>query len=153
MLHLRIFCKMMNNKQVSLLQLAFLISLVATAGSLFFSEVMKLPPCVLCWYQRICMYPLVLIFILALLKSAKDSALYGLVLSLMGLGISLYHNLLYYKIISDSITPCSEGVSCTSKQIEWFGFVTIPLLSFISFLLICIICILILKSERSYEKQ
>lgn len=144
---------MMNKKQTQLLKAAFLISLIATAGSLFFSEVMKLPPCVLCWYQRICMYPLVLIFILALLKGAKDSALYGLALSLVGLGISLYHNLLYYKIIPDSITPCSEGVSCTSRQIEWLGFVTIPFLSFVAFLLISIICILILKSERSYEKQ
>lgn len=144
---------MMSKIQTQLLQLAFLISLIASAGSLFFSEVMKLPPCVLCWYQRICMYPLVLIFILALLRGAKDSALYGLALSMAGLGISLYHNLLYYKIIPDSITPCSEGVSCTSKQIEWLGFVTIPFLSFVAFLLICIICILILKSERSYEKQ
>ena len=65
------------------------------------------------------MYPLVLIFALALLKNTKDSAVYGLALSLVGLGTSLYHNLLYYKIIPDSITPCSEGVSCTSKQIEW----------------------------------
>lgn len=142
----------MKRRQTQLLQLAFLISLIATAGSLFFSEVMKLPPCVLCWYQRICMYPLVLIFILPLLKNTKDSALYGLALSMAGLGISVYHNLLYYKIISDSIAPCSEGVSCTSKQIEWWGFVTIPFLSFMAFLLISIICILILKSERSHEK-
>lgn len=143
----------MNVRQSQLLQLAFVTSLIATAGSLFFSEVMKLPPCQLCWYQRICMFPLVLIFIMALLKSAKDSALYGLGLSFTGLSISLWHNLLYYKIIPDSITPCSEGISCTSKQIEWFSFVTIPFLSLMTFLLINIICVLILKSERSYEKQ
>ena len=142
-----------HGRKLKLLQFAFLISLVATAGSLFFSEVMKLPPCVLCWYQRIGMYPLVLIFSLALLKGAKDSALYGLALSLVGLVISLYHNLLYYKIIPESITPCTEGISCTSMQIEWLGFVTIPLLAFMAFLLISISCILILKSERSHEKQ
>ena len=136
-----------------LIQLSFFVSLVAILGSLFFSEVMKLPPCVLCWYQRICMYPLVIIFGAALLAEAKDSARYGLILSTVGLVISTYHNLLYYKIIPDSITPCSEGISCTSKQIEWFGFITIPFLSFVAFIIIFICSLLILKFERTYEKQ
>ncbi|WP_413584807.1 disulfide oxidoreductase [Bdellovibrio sp. HCB274] len=143
----------MNKKQTQLLQLAFLISLIATAGSLFFSDVMKLPPCVLCWYQRVCMYPLVVVFGLPLVKNVKDSAVYGFTLSLIGFGIAVYHNLLYYKIIPDSITPCTQGISCTSRQIEWMGFITIPFLSLIAFLLLSIVCYLIFKSERSYEKQ
>ncbi len=142
----------MNKNQSYFIQINFFIAVVATAGSLFFSEVMKLPPCVLCWYQRICMYPLVLIFALALLKNTKDSFKYGLLLSLVGLSISTYHNLLYYKIIPDSIKPCSEGVSCTSKQIEWLGFITIPFLSFMAFLIITIICIMAIKQEKSDEK-
>ncbi len=144
---------MKNFPKLQILQLVFLISVVSTTGSLFFSEIMHLPPCVLCWYQRICMYPLTLIFMMALLTKAKDSALYGLVLSSVGLCISAYHNLLYYKIIPDSITPCSEGISCTSKQIEWLGFITIPLLSCTAFLIISISCLLILKTERHHEKQ
>ena len=143
----------MDKQQSKLLNLVFLVSLVATTGSLFFSEVMKLPPCILCWYQRIFMYPLVLIFGLALLNHAKDSALYGLIFSFLGLGTSIYHNLLYYKIIPDSITPCSEGISCTSVQIQWLGFITIPFMSFFAFLIISICCIMILKFERPYEKQ
>lgn len=143
----------MAKKQLTLLRLSFFVSLMAMFGSLFFSEVMKLPPCVLCWYQRICMYPLVVIFCIALLVTAKDSALYGFILSIVGLCISAYHNLLYYKVIPDSITPCSQGISCTSKQIEWLGFIAIPLLSFLAFLIISVCCYLIIKSERSYEKQ
>lgn len=143
----------MNKNGSQLLQFSFLVSVIAMAGSLFFSEVMKLPPCVLCWYQRICMYPLVLIFGLALLKDTKDSFIYGLLLSLVGLGIAIYHNLLYYKLIPDSITPCTEGVSCTSKQIEWLGFITIPLLSLLAFLIIIIICFKASKQEKLHEKQ
>lgn len=143
----------MARKQLTLLRLSFFVSLVAMFGSLFFSEVMRLPPCVLCWYQRICMFPLAVIFCTALLTNAKNSAIYSFVLSLIGLFISTYHNLLYYKIIPDSITPCSEGISCTSKQIEWLGFITIPFLSFFAFLVVCVCCFLILKLERIYEKQ
>ena len=107
----------------------WLVSLVATLGSLFFSEVMGLPPCVLCWYQRICMYPLVVISTVGLLSRDRRVAAYLWPLVAVGLGVAIYHNLLYYHLIPDSITPCSEGVSCTDRQLEWLGFITIPLLS------------------------
>ncbi len=112
---------------------ALLFALVATAGSLFFSEVMKLPPCVLCWYQRIAMYPLVLVLATSIIRRDGAARAYGLPLSIVGGAIAIYHNLLYYKLIPESITPCTSGVSCTSRQLEWLGFVTIPLLSLIAF--------------------
>ncbi len=119
------------------LYLIWVIALVATLGSLFFSEVMKLPPCVLCWYQRIAMYPLALWIPIAIIcKETQIIQKYVLGLALIGFGIAIYHNLLYYGIIPESLTPCKEGVSCTSRQIEWFGFITIPLLSLSSFALI-----------------
>lgn len=113
--------------------LAWIITLSATVGSLFFSEVMDLPPCVLCWYQRIALYPLVIIIGVGIV--ARDGHLknYALPLSLLGLAVAIYHNLLYYGIIPASITPCTQGVSCTERQIEWFGFITIPLLSLLAF--------------------
>jgi disulfide bond formation protein DsbB len=115
----------------------WIVSLVATSGSLFFSEVMKLPPCVLCWYQRIAMYPIAVLLPIAILKGQTHIVRsYILPLVLIGLVISAYHNLLYYELIRESIVPCSEGISCTSRQIEWLGFITIPLLSLVSFLLI-----------------
>lgn len=118
------------------LYLAWFVALVATAGSLFFSEVMKLPPCVLCWYQRIAMYPLVWLLAVAIVKKSSETKTITVPFAAMGLAISAYHNLLYYKLIPESITPCTSGVSCTSRQIEWFGFVTIPFLSLFAFILI-----------------
>lgn len=119
-----------------ILRLSFIVALVATLGSLIFGEVLKYPPCTLCWYQRICMYPLVLIFGAAIWSEDKSFLKFTLPLCLIGVFIASYHNLLYYGIIPDSITPCSEGVSCTSKQVELFGFLTIPLMSWISFLVL-----------------
>ena len=121
------------------LKLSFLIALVATLGSLFFGEVLKFPPCTLCWYQRICMYPLVAIFAAAIWTEDKKVLKYTLPLTVIGFVIATYHVLLYYKVIPDSITPCSQGVSCTTKQIEYLGFITIPLMSWVAFTLLGIV--------------
>ena len=118
--------------------LAWVVALVGTVGSLFFSEVMGLPPCDLCWYQRIAMYPLVVIIGAGIVMRDSRMKTYALPFALIGLAISVYHNLLYYGVIPKTITPCGEGVSCTEAQIEWFGFVTIPLMGLVSFLLITI---------------
>lgn len=115
---------------------AWTVSLISMVGSLFFSEIMKLPPCVLCWYQRIAMYPIVLILPIGILSQDLRIRRYALPFSLIGLVISGYHVLLYYGFIADSIVPCTQGVSCTSRQIEWLGFITIPLLSFMAFTVI-----------------
>jgi len=114
----------------------WVISLVATLGSLFFSEVMRLPPCVLCWYQRIFMYPLVLVTTIGLLWRDPAALRYAWPLATGGFLVAVYHNLLYYHLIPESITPCTTGVSCTSRQIEWLGFITIPFLSLAAFTLI-----------------
>lgn len=118
--------------------LAWLIALVATLASLFFGEVMKLPPCTLCWYQRICLFPLTAI--LAVGIAFRDSRLgaYSLPLVVAGLGFSLYHNLLYYGVIPETLSPCTAGVSCSSRQIEWLGFITIPLMALGAFLSILV---------------
>ena len=120
----------------------FVIALLATLISLYFSEVMKLVPCVLCWYQRICMYPLILITAVGILKKDRAIADYVLPLSVTGLGVAIYHNLLYYGILPESVAPCTQGISCTTRQIEWFGFITIPLLSMLTFALITLVMII-----------
>ncbi len=130
-----------------LLYSGWIIALVATVGSLFFSEVMQLPPCVLCWYQRIAMYPLVLIIGIGILIRDARLKSYALPLCLIGLAISIYHNLLYYGLIPESITPCTEGISCTSKQIEWLGFITIPLMALTAFVGV-VLCLIFYKSEQ-----
>jgi disulfide bond formation protein DsbB len=126
---------------------AWIIALVSMVGSLFFSEVMDLPPCVLCWYQRIAMYPLVLIVGIGIINRDSRMKSYALPLCLIGLAISFYHNLLYYGFIDDSIIPCKEGISCTSRQIEWLGFITIPLMALTAFIAITL-CLLFYKSEE-----
>lgn len=117
----------------------WIVALVATGGSLFFSEVMELPPCVLCWYQRIAMYPLVIIVAVGIVSGDRRWKWYALPLAIVGFAISVYHNLLYYGLIPESITPCTEGISCTSRQIEWLGFITIPLMALVSFSLVLIL--------------
>lgn len=119
-----------------LLQISFLVVVVATFGSLYFGEVLKYPPCSLCWYQRICMYPLSVVFASALWTEDRRHFRYSMPLAIFGFVIASYHNLLYYHFIPDSITPCAQGVSCTTKQIEIFGFLTIPLMSWISFVML-----------------
>ena len=106
---------------------------MATLGSLFFSEVMALKPCVLCWYQRICLFPLVIILATGLFPFDKRVVTYSLPLAIAGWLTAFYHNLLYSKIIPQDLQPCSQGVSCTEKYIDLFGFITIPMLSLISF--------------------
>lgn len=131
---------------------AWATALVASLGSLFFSEVMKLPPCVLCWYQRIAMYPLVAIIGAGIILKDGRLRFYALPLSVTGFVISVYHNLLYYKVIPDSIKPCTSGVSCTAKQIEWLGFITIPLLALTAFFIINVLLLLdrqAINSERN----
>lgn len=130
----------------NLLQFVLAISIIATLGSLFFSEIMKLPPCVLCWYQRICMYPIIAISAIGLWKKDKNLPYFILPLSIIGLIISIYHNLLYFKILPESVAPCTMGISCTSKQIELLGFITIPLMSFTAFLIITSLTLFYLKT-------
>jgi disulfide bond formation protein DsbB len=125
--------------------LAFLVSLIATLGSLFFSEIMNFIPCSLCWYQRIFMYPLVFLFLVNLLYPDDNIYKYSLPLVVVGLLISIYHNLLILKIIPENLSPCVQGIPCSVDYLNWFGFITIPLLSFFAY---TIILILLIMSKR-----
>jgi len=124
--------------QKYILYFMFGLTLFSTLLSLYFSEILHFPPCILCWYQRIVMYPLVVILAIGIYLKDKKLPYYVLPLSAIGLIIAIYHNLLYYNILPESATPCLIGVSCTTKYIELFGFITIPFLSLIAFLIITI---------------
>lgn len=130
---------------------SWLVASVSTAGSLFFSEVLLYPPCLLCWYQRICMYPLVIILLTGLFPVNKSVIRFSLPLAIFGFLIAVYHNLLYYHILPESIAPCRSGISCTTVQIEWLGFITIPLLSLLGFIII-ISLLLIAWRKCSHER-
>lgn len=126
---------------------AWVTALTGMAGSLFFSEVMDLPPCVLCWYQRIAMYPLVLIIGIGIATGDTRWKIYAMPLALTGLAVSIYQNLLYYGVIPENLSPCTRGVSCTDRQIEWLGFITIPLMGLLAFIAISI-CLFIYKPDK-----
>lgn len=115
-------------------------SVVAVIASLLFDNVFGIPPCPLCWYQRICMFPLAVILSVGLMRRNKEIHLYVLPLSLTGLLISLYHNLLYFGVFSKSVISCAVDVSCTAGSQELFGFITIPLLFLLAFLVITLCC-------------
>ena len=131
--------------------LSFLISLIATLGSLFFSEIMNFVPCSLCWYQRIFMYPLVFLFLINLLFPDDKIFKYTFPLVIIGWIISIYHNLLMFKIIPENLSPCVQGVPCSVDYLNWFGFITIPLLSFFAYTSILILLIM-LKRENVNAK-
>ena len=118
----------------TLLFLGWLLVTVSTTISLFFSSVLEYEPCVLCWYQRICLFPMIFILAAGLFPTFDKSVIkYALPLSIAGGLTAFYHTLLYAGIIPENIQPCSKGVSCTEKYIELFGFVSIPMLSFLAF--------------------
>lgn len=136
------------NTNWTLLFLCWLLVSVSTTISVFFSYVLEFEPCVLCWYQRICLFPLIFILAAGLFPVLDRSVVkYALPLATVGALIAFYHTLLYAGIIPESIQPCSQGVSCTEKYIELFGFVSIPMLSFFAF--ITIIALLITLMRRT----
>ena len=117
--------------------IALLAAWTATCGSLFFSEVLGWVPCLLCWYQRILMYPLAVVLAVGILRRDRGLAAYVLPLSLTGICVSLYHYLL---IKTDWFPPpaCISGVPCTVDYLNWLGFVNIPFLALTAFVIISI---------------
>ena len=136
------------NLNWAIIFICWIIATVSTLGSLFFSEIMELPPCALCWYQRVFMFPLVLIFFVGLFPFDRNAIKYALPIAIAGWGTAFYHFLLYSGFIPESIQPCSQGVSCSETYLDMFGFLTIPLLSLISFSAI-IVLLIILKRRLS----
>jgi disulfide bond formation protein DsbB len=116
---------------------AFLVAAIATGGSLFFSEVAGFVPCELCWYQRICMYPLSIVTLLAALAQDQRVARYLLPLPIVGAGVSIYHLLVENGVVGQS-SAClvSAPGGCATKWIDEFGYVTIPTLALTGFLLL-----------------
>ncbi len=112
---------------------AWLVASSSTLGALFLGEVMHLPTCVLCWYQRIFMFPLALILPIGLFPPDRKVVRYALPLAALGWLIAVFHLLLVAGVIPEDIKPCRQGIPCSETVIEWFGFVTIPLLSFLAF--------------------
>ena len=118
--------------------LAFVVALVATLGSLYLSEVANFIPCKLCWYQRIAMYPLVVVFGIAALRFDVRVWIYGAVLAAIGAVISGYHMLIERFPSLDSAS-CDPNAPCSLIWVERFGYLTIPTMAGSAFLLILVL--------------
>lgn len=139
---------MLKQMNSTIILLCFLLALSATLGSLFFSEVMHFVPCSMCWYQRIFMYPLVVIFMIALLYPDDKIFKYSMPIVSIGLFFAIYHNLLMFKIIPEKIVPCVQGVPCSTRYLD-MGLITIPFLSLIAFSLIFILLLIGRKGTKN----
>ncbi|WP_281864502.1 disulfide oxidoreductase [Planomicrobium okeanokoites] len=138
----------MTKIQENLLLGIWATALIATAGSLYFSEVRGYVPCELCWIQRIFMYPLVIVVGVAYFQKNAKITLTSLIISGIGGMISLYHyGIQKLAFLSESAPSCGQ-VPCTGQYINYFGFITIPFLALIAFILIAGMSIYLLKTIK-----
>ncbi|MCP3033248.1 disulfide bond formation protein B [Halobacillus sp. A1] len=138
----------MKQKIETLLFIAWATSLAAMLGSLFFSEVLGYEPCELCWYQRILMYPLVVIYGVSLIKKNVTSALSGLILSGIGACFSIYHYSLQKVPAFQSAGNSCGAVPCNAEYLNLLGFITIPFLAGTAFIIIFISHVLMIREQR-----
>lgn len=119
------------------------------AGSfltLYYSEVLGIPPCDLCWWQRIFLYPQIFLFGMAIWKRDSYIADYSIVLSILGAGVALYHHFLQ---MFPNALPCpATGVSCATRILFEFGYITYPLMGFSLFAFL-IVLMLFVRARRS----
>ncbi|QYF82152.1 disulfide bond formation protein B [Brevibacterium sp. PAMC21349] len=136
-----------NNNQL-FLYMAWLVSVVATLGSLYFSEIRGFIPCELCWYQRILMYPLALILGIGTFQNDASVKRFILPMAIIGWCISLFHYLEQKVPGFAELKPCVSGVPCSAEYINWLGFITIPFLALSAFSLIIVFMLLIKKPKK-----
>jgi disulfide bond formation protein DsbB len=138
----------------SALQLILVVALVATLGSLYLSEVANFVPCTLCWYQRIAMYPLVPLALVAVVRreSPARMAPYVLALAIPGGLVSIYHALIERFPDLDS-GACAVGVPCSFIWVERFGYLTIPVMALSAFALISLLAVVSLRSLSPKERS
>ena len=119
--------------------LTFAVAAVATAGSLYFSESAGYVPCRLCWFQRIAMYPIALVALVALLRRDRAARWYIVPMAVIGAGISAYHVLIEWGWLDDSEACALFGPSCADVWFEAFGFVTLALMALAGFVSVIVL--------------
>ena len=139
--------------------LAGFVALSATLGSLFYSEVLGFFPCPLCWYQRVLMYPLVLLFAIAAFLGKRDVYKYALSLAVPGFVVAVYHYIVQiYQITTACVAPggrelVEEAGQCTMRFVFDFGFLSIPFMAAVAFFMIILISLLALRTPRGSSHE
>lgn len=139
----------MNKKSENILLSMWIIATVATVGSLYYSEVLGFIPCTYCWYQRILMYPLVIIIGVAIARKDQQVAITTVIFSSIGTALAAYHYALQkLPLLQENAPSCGTGIPCTAQYVNYLGFITIPALSLIAFSLIFILSIRLMKMNK-----
>ncbi len=131
---------------------ALMQAIISMLGSLYYSEIRGYIPCQLCWYQRILIYPIVVIIIVGLIRNDKKLYLYVLPLGIIGWLIAFYHVLLQNGIVPETSITCDITASCATKYINYFGFISIPVMALLAFTVI-IASMLIMKGSTRITKS
>jgi disulfide bond formation protein DsbB len=131
-----------------LLLAAWITALISTLGSLFIGEIMGQAPCVVCWFQRVFMFPLAIILAIACIYSDFGVWRYAMSMAVVGLLLASYHSLLYGGVIPERLEPCGAGPSCSSGDMSIIG-VPIPLLSVAAFAVLIILLVLIRRRSAT----
>lgn len=131
---------MINFARRQTLLISWLIALIALLTSLYLSEALEWPVCELCWYQRVFLYPQVILLGMAVFNEDRNVLRYTLALSAIGLLFAIYHYLeQLFPLTFQGIITCSVGVNCATRHINWLGFITLPLLSVCTFATLLIV--------------
>ncbi len=138
----------MSKKEENSLLFIWIVSVIATLGSLYFSEIRHYEPCKLCWIQRIFMYPIVIIVTIAFIQKNARIAVTTAVFSVIGGCISLYHYGIQKLSFLAENAPSCGAISCTGQYINWLGFITIPFLALTAFLLIAGASFYLIKATK-----
>lgn len=143
--------KYIPNYQTVALYGLWAVAASALIGSLTLSEVYNLIPCTLCWWQRVCMFPIAFVATVGVMRKDFNLGYYVLPLAITGIVVSLYHSLLQWGIIKETILDCSltGAVSCAKADIMWFGFISIPFMAFCCFVAISVLAWLSLPAKQS----
>ena len=139
----------MSKKEENSLLFIWIVSAIATLGSLYFSEIRHYEPCKLCWIQRIFMYPIVIMTTVAFIQKNARIAVTTAVFSLIGGCISLYHYGIQKLSYLAENAPSCGAVSCTGQYINWLGFITIPFLALTAFILIAGASFYLIKASKA----
>ena len=120
--------------------IGFILSLCAVLGSLYYSEIRDLAPCLFCWWQRVFIYPQVILFGVALYtREIRTAHIASIILSIIGMCIAIMHVLAQAGIRSSGLPCAATGVSCTNIDLILLGYITIPLMSLTLYLLMTIV--------------
>lgn len=117
---------------------AWMVAFVATIGSLVYSEIIHFPPCRLCWFQRIAMYPMAIVLLVGAVRRDFAVKYYALPLALIGLGISVYHYVLQ-RVPTLESGACDPSNPCSAIFVDIFGFISIPFMAGAGFIVIAVL--------------